>query len=42
MELTPELKRRIRRMMKRRSPDFLSELKKRIYEAKMKKNDNAN
>jgi len=40
MTLIPELKRQIRAIMQKRSPEFLMELKKRIN--KMKQNDRIN
>lgn len=42
VKLTPQLKFQIRSIMKKRSPQFLMELKRRLNEIKMKRDDNAN
>ena len=38
MTLTPELKRKIRAVMKKRSPEFLNELITKISDTKKKRN----
>jgi len=40
MTLTPELKRKIRAIMKKRGPEFLNELKTKLRDIKMKRNGN--